>query len=92
MDTRQLRSFLALILLMLTTSLVPTLAAEYPTPQVGDWITRDFRFHTGEVMAELRRHYITIGNPSGQPVLILPGAHSARCSFCMVRSDRAAAC
>jgi homoserine O-acetyltransferase len=48
-------------------------AAEYPAPNEGDWIARDFRFHTGEVMPELRLHYITIGAPSGEPVLILHG-------------------
>jgi homoserine O-acetyltransferase len=49
------------------------LAADYPVPQQGDWTARDFRFHTGEVMPELRLHYTTVGAPSGQPVLILHG-------------------
>ena len=48
-------------------------AAEYPTPAQSDWIARDFRFHTGEVMPELRIHYTTVGAPTGQPVLILHG-------------------
>jgi homoserine O-acetyltransferase/O-succinyltransferase len=48
-------------------------AADYPTPQEGDWVARDFRFHTGEVMPDLRLHYTTVGAPSGQPVLILHG-------------------
>jgi homoserine O-acetyltransferase len=48
-------------------------AADYPAPQEGDWIARDFKFHTGEVMPELRLHYTTIGAASGQPVLILHG-------------------
>jgi homoserine O-acetyltransferase len=48
-------------------------AAEYPAPKEGDWVARDFRFHTGEVMPELRLHYRTVGNPSGEPVLILHG-------------------
>ena len=48
-------------------------AAEYPPPHEGDWIARDFRFHTGEVMPELRLHYTTIGAPSGEPVLMLHG-------------------
>lgn len=34
-------------------------AAEYPEPKQGDWVAHDFRFHTGEVMAELRLHYTT---------------------------------
>jgi homoserine O-acetyltransferase/O-succinyltransferase len=48
-------------------------AAEYPQPKAGDWVARDFRFHTGEVLPELRLHYRTIGDPSGQPVLVLHG-------------------
>ena len=26
-------------------------AAEYPAPREASWIARDFRFHTGEVLA-----------------------------------------
>ena len=48
-------------------------AGDYPAPQEADWIARDFKFHTGEVMGELRLHYTTIGVPSGQPVLLLHG-------------------
>ena len=48
-------------------------AAEFPAPVQHDWVARDFRFHTGEVMPELRIHYTTIGSPSGEPVLILHG-------------------
>jgi len=48
-------------------------AADYPAPREDDWIARDFRFHTGEVMPELRLHYVTVGEPSGEPVLILHG-------------------
>src|SRR5215813_11334836 len=48
-------------------------AADYPTPKEGDWIVRDFRFHTGEVLPELRIHYTTVGAPTGEPVLILHG-------------------
>ena len=48
-------------------------AADYPAPKEGDWTARDFRFHTGEVMPELRMHYTTVGAPSGEPVLVLHG-------------------
>src|ERR1700730_2524303 len=51
----------------------PAVAADYPAPKQGDWVTRDFKFHTGEVMPELSLHYTTIGDPSGQPVLVLHG-------------------
>ncbi|CAN7795301.1 alpha/beta fold hydrolase [Paraburkholderia hospita] len=48
-------------------------AAGYPAPQEADWIARDFRFNTGQVMSEVRLHYRTIGDPSGEPVLVLHG-------------------
>jgi homoserine O-acetyltransferase/O-succinyltransferase len=32
-------------------------AADYPAPKQGDWIAREFKFHTGETMPELRLHY-----------------------------------
>jgi len=48
-------------------------AADYPVPKEADWIARDFKFHTGEVMPQLRLHYTTIGEATGQPVMILHG-------------------
>ena len=55
----------------------PTIRA----PKQGDWIARDFRFHTGEVMPELRLHYTTVGEPSGQPVLVLHGTTGSAASM-----------
>jgi len=56
-------------------------AADYPTPKEGQWIARDFKFHTGEVMPELRIHYTTVGDPSGQPVLVLHGTTGSAASM-----------
>src|SRR5918993_2445981 len=55
--------------------LIPCAAAaqSYPAPKQGEWIARDFKFHTGEVMPELGLHYTTVGAPTGEPVLILHG-------------------
>lgn len=53
------------------------LAAEYPTPKQGDWVARDFKFHTGEVMSEVRLRYTTVGDPSGIPVVVLHGTGRA---------------
>jgi homoserine O-acetyltransferase len=50
------------------------LAAEYPAPKQGDWVARDFKFHSGETLSELRLHYTTVGEPTGQPVLVLHGS------------------
>jgi homoserine O-acetyltransferase len=52
-------------------------AADYPAPKEGSWTVRDFRFHTGEVLPELRLSYLTVGDPSGEPVLILHGTGGA---------------
>ncbi|HKA72180.1 MAG TPA: alpha/beta fold hydrolase [Xanthobacteraceae bacterium] len=51
----------------------PAWAQNYPAPKEGQWIARDFRFHTGDVMPELRLAYTTVGEPGGQPVLLLHG-------------------
>jgi homoserine O-acetyltransferase len=48
-------------------------AQGYPAPKEGSWIAKDFRFHTGEAMPELRLHYTTVGDPAGEPVLVLHG-------------------
>ena len=52
-------------------------AADYPAPKQGDWVARDFKFHTGEVMPQVKLSYLTIGEPSGTPVVVLHGTGSA---------------
>jgi homoserine O-acetyltransferase len=52
---------------------VSATAAEYPAPKTGEYIIRDFKFHTGEVMPELRVGYTTVGEPTGEPVVVLHG-------------------
>ena len=56
---------------------LPGLAADFPAPREGTATVRDFRFHTGEVLPELRLHYTTVGPANGQPVLILHGTTQA---------------
>ena len=58
---------------LLTTLSGAAIAADFPTPHQADWVARDFRFHTGEVMPALKLHYTTVGNPKGEPVLVLHG-------------------
>jgi homoserine O-acetyltransferase len=41
----------------------PLRAADYPAPQAGDYILRDFQFSTRETLPELRMHYRTLGTP-----------------------------
>ena len=52
---------------------VAALAQGYPPPKEGSWTIRDFKFHTGETLAELRLHYTTVGDPTGEPVVLLHG-------------------
>ena len=56
-------------------------AADYPTPQEGSWIAKDFRFSDGTTMPELRLHYRTVGAPTGEPVLVLHGTAGSGASM-----------
>jgi homoserine O-acetyltransferase len=40
------------------------LLAQQPAPQEGDYIARNFVFHSGETLPELRLHYTTLGTPA----------------------------
>jgi homoserine O-acetyltransferase len=60
---------------------MPAFAADYPAPKQGDFVARDFKFHGGEVMAELKLHYTTVGEPTGQPVLVLHGSGGSAASM-----------
>ncbi|MBI1746312.1 MAG: alpha/beta fold hydrolase [Acidobacteria bacterium] len=40
------------------------LAANYPEPKSGDFTISNFRFSGGEVLPELKLHYVTFGSPS----------------------------
>jgi homoserine O-acetyltransferase/O-succinyltransferase len=63
----------ALIAALLLIS-VKAMAADYPAPKQGEWIAKDFKFHTGQITPELKLHYTTVGEPTGQPVLVLHGS------------------
>jgi homoserine O-acetyltransferase len=70
-----------LTLFGLTLVALSAMAADYPTPKDSDWIAKDFRFHTGEVMPELHLHYTTVGDPSGEPVMVLHGTTGSAASM-----------
>src|SRR4051794_20373947 len=73
-----LRAMLAAVVALISSA---AFAAEYPAPKQGDWIAKDFKFHSGEVMPELRLHYTTVGEPTGQPVLVLHGSGGSAASM-----------
>lgn len=59
-----------------------------PSPKQGDYVSRNFRFKSGETLAELRTHYATFGAPvrdaSGRvtnAVLLLHGTSGAGDQF-----------
>jgi len=64
-------SFLILILIAACCCLGPLAFSQQPSPQPatklspveGDYVSRDFHFKSGETLAELRLHYMTLGKP-----------------------------
>lgn len=51
----------ATLALLLSAGSAP--AAAYPEPSSGNFIMKDFRFKSGEILPELKIHYRTIGTP-----------------------------
>ena len=52
-------------------------AADLINQKEETWIAKNFRFHNGEVMPEMKVNFITLGNPKGDPVLVLHGTTSS---------------
>ncbi len=59
--------------LCLAAALLPFAASAADAPQEADWTAPSFTFHTGQTLPNLRLHYVTLGAPTGEPVLILHG-------------------
>ncbi len=70
---RRLPTVATLVLGLSIVAATPAQAQSPVTRKEGTWVVRDFRFHTGEVLPELRLHYTTVGEPGGEPVLVLHG-------------------
>ncbi len=51
--------------------------AEFPEPQSGNYVIENFMFESGETLPEMNVSYMTIGDPSGAPVLITHGTTSS---------------
>ncbi|HZQ12105.1 MAG TPA: alpha/beta fold hydrolase [Pseudolabrys sp.] len=56
-------------------------AADYPAPKQGEWVAKNFKFHTGDVLPEVRLHYTTVGEPTGIPVVVLHGSGGSAASM-----------
>jgi homoserine O-acetyltransferase len=78
---KRLLRTLATLWLLIVVPGFPALAADYPAPKEGDWVARDFKFSTGETLPELKLHYTTVGNPAGEPVLVLHGTGGSGASM-----------
>src|SRR5215510_15076309 len=55
-----------LVLVCLAAMFAPaaqTAPQNYPAPVEDDFVINNFRFHSGEVLPQLRIHYRTIGKP-----------------------------
>jgi len=69
--------------------MVPAIAAaQYPAPEQGDFILKNFTFRSGEVLPELRIHYRTLGKPDRDPsgmvrnaILIMHGTGGSGAQF-----------
>src|SRR5260370_10649646 len=71
---------IASLLLLLSFAFAAAYAADYPAPQDGNFVVKDFQFKSGERMQEVRLHYYALGKPQqdasgkvGNAVLILHG-------------------
>lgn len=51
----------------------PSEELAWRTPISHEFTVRDFRFHSGEILPELRLAYTVLGRPDGKPVLALHG-------------------
>ena len=65
-----LKGFMALAV---TATSLAVAAADHPAPREGTFVTETFQFHTGEILPKVKLHYRTIGDPKGEPVLVLHG-------------------
>lgn len=76
---------LSIVLLLCTVGTCLPSNAQESARKESDFIIRDFRFQTGEVLPELRLHYVTLGNPKrdtngriSNAVLLLHGSGGNR--------------
>ncbi|MCX7372764.1 MAG: alpha/beta fold hydrolase [Alphaproteobacteria bacterium] len=67
-ETRRSLPALGVVLLA-----APAIAQNLPAARQGSWTARDFRFASGQSMAELRFGYTTLGDAANPAVLVLHG-------------------
>jgi homoserine O-acetyltransferase len=71
-----------LVLAMLAVVTMASVArAQAPEPKSETWTIRDFRFHDGSVLPEMKVHYLTLGDPKNPAVLVLHGTGGSAASI-----------
>lgn len=55
--------------------------ADWPNQQKGVWTASEFTFHDGSTLEQVNFAYTTLGNPEGEPVLILHGTNGSSASM-----------
>ena len=71
--TAPLKKLICLAFLASLAFLALSANAQTAAPVEGSYLVKNFRFHTGEVLPELRMNYTTVGAVTGEPVLVLHG-------------------
>lgn len=78
---KHLQTILGGAIAALLISALAAAAADYPAPVEGDYVIKDFKFHTGETMPEMNVHYRTVGDSDGMPVILIHGTNGSGASF-----------
>jgi homoserine O-acetyltransferase len=69
-----MKGFKTLALAILATLLsAGAVRAQAPEPKSETWTLKDFRFHDGAVLPQMKVHYLTLGDPKNPAVLVLHG-------------------
>jgi homoserine O-acetyltransferase len=73
-----IRNLLLAVMMMITAA---AQAADNVAPQERDIVLKEFRFHTGETLREVKIHVTTLGDPTKPAVLVLHGTAGSAASM-----------
>ena len=65
-----------LVLILTLCTLTPSVWAQNQ-PVQATWVAKDFKFHDGSVLPELRLAYTTLGNPKNPVIVVLHGTNGS---------------
>jgi homoserine O-acetyltransferase/O-succinyltransferase len=54
---------ISIFMLLISFAALVTRAADYPAPQQGAFVVKDYQFKSGEKLPEVKLHYYTLGTP-----------------------------